>query len=1418
MVCQQHISSPESPLYQTEPYGAPTSPPVIESVESVSGESVELSWSAPGHTGGPVVGYNIDLTSHEGTLSLTTGGDVFTATAFPTTPNTTYRVSIAAVNREGQGPPAQTIVTTPEKEEQSGTRWIIASSMKSLRRKKADDFYLPADCLFDGLIESNITGVSNLQASGQVYFSEGLNIWATAAGDPSDLRLLYTSTQQITGTSVDWLYKKLYFISGGKVYRCSEDCSDPVQLQLSTPGPPTRIIADPYSGWLFLLLHDGIYRTVLPGEHNQNISLVVNGSSVHDFVVSVRNMKLVYFLKESRALSAVSLDGSSPIDLRSDITVVDVVQSLAYEDNQVVLTDGVKLYQEERLDDIVSFNEYLMDCSFSHPTPGGFDHLLYSSPSSQPYPVPRRPRDVTAHFGSGRVCLKWREPELRMGASSSAWQNWTYTVTASMNGSVVRTYSDINTRQVMVTDLQSSQRYTLAVRAESPGGQSAAVLFEGTTLQNETNIPYIVAASNNGLWKQELDGYDFTELLAYNITTVRDMDWYNGTIYWTDSSGHISYVELKDGKSGLNATVVPGVMNAEAVAFDWLGRQLYWNCNSTQICRGSPTSVAQEVVVQGRRDITGLLVDPLQAFVYWSTALSVEGARLNGEGCLVIQELNVLSGRQVAGITLDMAEGALFWLVQDGLILHLYRTNLLKDGLGHPSITVTERWSVSVVCCSELVFYSNRLLWLDGDQRLRLQEVDQAESVLMSPDHTLTSFTLIQSTLKPLPDGFLLPPVVIPHAIPETSVYLVGNSTVFRVTWEPSSPVNYGSVFYCVESEVLQFQVTDQNEQNSIEGFCPPSNTLTEPVLEVRHFPPNTLFSLAITPYTYWGKGDTTYQVLRSPDAGRSTNTDAVIITFGVLTGVLLAMIITAAFIWRRRRTKKESALPSIQMEPDEELEEIRGLVGLANGCYAVRTLPIHSEISTLPVFPRDQLKLQRLLGSGAFGEVFEGIATGISSVDLKSDTRVAVKTLKKGATDDEKTDFLKEAHLMSQFTHPNILSLLGVCLLNEPQYIILELMEGGDLRSYLMVARPAPDHGPLLNLCDLLDIFLDVAKGCAYLEKMHFVHRDLAARNCLVSVKDYTDPKRVVKIGDFGLSRDIYKNDYYKKRGEGLLPIRWMSPESLTDGIFSRHSDVWAFGVLLWEVVTLGKLPYPAFTNLEVLHHINSGGRLLAPTDCPQTLYNLMLACWSNTPWERPSFRRLEEQISQLRQKGEQLREEQQTSRGMVNYGFQDDEECSVVDEDESTGGGLTHVLSEEGLNYLMFSADDKDPEPAQSPTEETLNHPLSNSSDEEAMTTPQGPTESNREVGINYLVLSAKDLMENRNQPHSIEPSNGEGPYLMADNGGTEKAIEHSCLVSPSNEQGPNYLMFRATETQATDEKPYLTKAKAEPKATDD
>ncbi|ELU14564.1 hypothetical protein CAPTEDRAFT_134203, partial [Capitella teleta] len=292
--------------------------------------------------------------------------------------------------------------------------------------------------------------------------------------------------------------------------------------------------------------------------------------------------------------------------------------------------------------------------------------------------------------------------------------------------------------------------------------------------------------------------------------------------------------------------------------------------------------------------------------------------------------------------------------------------------------------------------------------------------------------------------------------------------------------------------------------------------------------------------------------------------------------------------------------------------------------------VPTDADVAALPHFRRDQLALTKFLGSGAFGEVFQGAAKNILS-EASGETKVAVKTLRKGATDQEKEEFLKEALLMSNFKHDHIIRLLGVCLDNDPQFIILELMEKGDLLSYLRLSRPTTMQPPKLSLPDMVSICVDVAKGCKYLEDMHFVHRDLAARNCLVSM---SGDKCVVKIGDFGLARDIYKNDYYRKEGEGLLPVRWMSPESLVDGIFTTLSDIWAFGVLMWEVLTLGQQPYPARTNLEVLQFVRNEGCLDRPDNCPDDLYHLMGLCWSAMPEKRPSFAQVLLQLEDLQRR----------------------------------------------------------------------------------------------------------------------------------------------------------------------------------------
>ncbi|XP_035788952.1 protein sevenless-like isoform X2 [Anopheles albimanus] len=368
------------------------------------------------------------------------------------------------------------------------------------------------------------------------------------------------------------------------------------------------------------------------------------------------------------------------------------------------------------------------------------------------------------------------------------------------------------------------------------------------------------------------------------------------------------------------------------------------------------------------------------------------------------------------------------------------------------------------------------------------------------------------------------------------------------------------------------------------------------------------------------------------------SNRSIVLLSFVCVLVAIVLVVATAVICVALRTNEKHKPFPSDGGVhghlPDVELANLRELprrgnfVHSNNILYGTSSL-FTAEVSLLPHIRSDQIYMtsSSLLGSGAFGEVYEGIVKG---VDGEAETLVAIKTLKKGAKEHEKQELLQEAQLMSNFKHKHITRLVGVCLEPDTLLIIMELMQGGDLLSYLRRSRPLPGQAARLTMLDLISMCQDVASGCRYLEEMHFVHRDLACRNCLVSSTDPRD--RVVKIGDFGLARDIYKNDYYRKEGEGLLPVRWMSPESLVDGVFTSQSDIWAFGVLLWEIMTLGEQPYQAKNNVEVLNHVREGGHLDRPKVCPNEMFELMKYCWRFSPDERPTFRYCLEVLEVLR------------------------------------------------------------------------------------------------------------------------------------------------------------------------------------------
>ncbi|XP_047247326.1 tyrosine-protein kinase receptor UFO [Girardinichthys multiradiatus] len=458
---------------------------------------------------------------------------------------------------------------------------------------------------------------------------------------------------------------------------------------------------------------------------------------------------------------------------------------------------------------------------------------------------------------------------------------------------------------------------------------------------------------------------------------------------------------------------------------------------------------------------------------------------------------------------------------------------------------------------------------------------------------------------------------------PPANVTARPNGTEVFVTWEePPGKLNGELQGYMVEYSTPSTQqfVVDAglDTEFSINLSIPLSNV-----------------SFRVCAYTGAGQGPwtpTQTLILNSPETGRFRGLSTspafswhLWYVVMAITGAVALAVLLAVYVAKLRR--KETRFG----EAFEPMIERGQLVVRYRARQSYSRRPLEATLNSLGIsdelkqklqdvmVDRHKLTLGKTLGEGEFGSVMEGLLNQEEAV-----LKVAVKTMKIAiCTRSEMEDFLREAACMKEFDHPNVMRLLGVCLqtVESEGYpspvVILPYMKHGDLHSYLLYSRLG-DCPVYLPSQMLVKFMADIARGMEYLSSKNFIHRDLAARNCMLN------ENMNVCVADFGLSKKIYNGDYYRQGRISKMPVKWIAIESLADRVYTTKSDVWSFGVTMWEIATRGQTPYPGVENSEIYDYLRQGNRLKQPPDCLDSIYSLMFSCWLLSPKDRPSFETL--------------------------------------------------------------------------------------------------------------------------------------------------------------------------------------------------
>ncbi|XP_059144235.1 ephrin type-A receptor 8-like [Physella acuta] len=450
-----------------------------------------------------------------------------------------------------------------------------------------------------------------------------------------------------------------------------------------------------------------------------------------------------------------------------------------------------------------------------------------------------------------------------------------------------------------------------------------------------------------------------------------------------------------------------------------------------------------------------------------------------------------------------------------------------------------------------------------------------------------------------------------------------------------------------IKDNVLRYEVRyypTSQEQNQMSAFTTAQNfTVTEFMLDSE-------YEFQVRSETNGGWGDFSERLVVQTGQKESASTPIGIIA-GSIVAVILCMAIATIMIIILLRRNRPNCSEKKDCDAYSHVIQYPPLEHHINGGYGGLTMPlfpspgsVHSSVRTyvdphtyedpnqaVREFTREidacHITIESVIGGGEFGDVCKGKLR----MPGRHEMTVAIKTLKPGATEKNRLDFLTEASIMGQFDDPNVIFLEGVVTKSNPIMIVTEYMSNGSLDTFLR------NNDGKFTIIQLVGMMRGVASGMKYLSEMGFVHRDLAARNILVN------ETLVCKVADFGLSREIESDTTegaYTTTG-GKIPVRWTAPEAIAFRKFTSASDVWSYGVVMWEIVSYGERPYYNWSNQDVIKAVEKGYRLPPPMDCPEAIHQLMLDCWQKERSHRPKLGQIVKTLDKLIRAPELLRKQ---------------------------------------------------------------------------------------------------------------------------------------------------------------------------------